>query len=93
MFHRSLLHRGLIKSDEGFSVETLSMTSIEYREGNHVLRVGCEPLAIGVQLFRSTVVCWGAPFESEMLPAAKKEEILTRVCHAFKFIGEPCRIV
>lgn len=93
MFHRSLLGRGLIESDEGFSVKTVSMTLVEYHEGSHVLSVFCEPLVTGVQLSRDSALHWDAPFENDSLSATKREEILANICRAFAFIGEPCEVV
>ena len=68
-------------SDDGFSVEFLGRSGIEYKEGEKSLRVDSEMLAppYGIAIYRESIRRWHPPFESVLLTAEHKNRIVDNI--------------
>jgi Immunity protein 74 len=85
----------VIASDEGFSVEVLGRTGIEYREGDRAMFVDSEVLAAGhgIAIFKASLKCWKPPHDTEPLSDEKKREILRNISSAIGFRKQPVEIL
>ena len=68
-------------SDDGFSVEFLGRSGIEYKEGEKSLRVDSEMLAppYGIAIYQESIRRWHPPFESVLLTAEHKNRIVDNI--------------
>lgn len=85
----------LIASDEGFSIEVLGRTGIEYREGERAMIVDAEVLAPGhgIALFKKSLLGWKPPYDGEHLSDERKVEILNNISRAINFRQQPIEIL
>ena len=85
----------VIESDEGFSVEVLGRTGIEYREGAKTMFVDSEVPASGhgIAIFRNSITGWNDPHHGEALSEQKKGEIVDNISRAIRFRQEPVDIL
>jgi hypothetical protein len=85
----------VVASDEGYSVEVLGRTGIEYREGERVMFVDSEVLATGhgIAVFKRSLKGWRPPHDSEPLSDEKKQEILNNISRAINFRKESVEIL
>jgi hypothetical protein len=81
----------VIVSDEGFSVEVLGRTGIDYREGDRSMFVDSEVLLKGIAIFRRSIKAWRPPHDAE--PITERERILANIRKAIEFRNEPVEIL
>jgi len=79
-------------SDRGFSVAVIGMSGLDYREGDHHLKLDCEPAAPGHRsdMFvygPQRTLRWQPPHEKEAIDETRKAGILDNVIRALKFLG------
>ena len=91
----SIPKRNVIASDEGFSVEVLGRTGIEYREGDRLLFVDAEVLASGhgIAVFKDSIKIWRPPHENDALSAERRSRIIENIRRAIEFRGQPIDIL
>jgi hypothetical protein len=85
----------VVSSDEGFSVEVLGRTGIEYREGDKSMFVDSEVLATGhgIAVFRNSIKAWRSPHEKEQITAEERQRILGNIRRAIEFRNQPVEIL
>ena len=85
----------VISSDDGFSVEVLGRTGIEYREGGKSMFVDSEVLATGrgIAVFRNSIKGWRLPYEKEQITAEERQRILGNICRAIEFQNQPVEVL
>lgn len=85
----------VVASDEGFSVEILGRTGIEYREGGKPLFVDSEVLAVGkgIAVFANSISNWSPPHEREGITSDEKQRILCNICRAMEFRNQPIEVL
>lgn len=85
----------VVSSDEGFSVEILGRTGIEYREVGKLMFVDSEVLAVGhgIAVFRSSIKGWQSPHEKEQITAEERQRILGNIRRAIEFQNQPVEIL
>ena len=93
-FRKLLFNR--VESDTGFRVKVRSFRFfVEYREGKRVAKIPVQPV-MGkalVNVYANTAVEWKAPFAAEVIPEAKRKEILKNVVEAMRFLNYPVEFV
>lgn len=79
----------LYVSSDGFSVEVMGRTGIQYREGDRQLFVDSEVLTgpSGMGVYRSSISKWDPPHENEVVDEAERERILENIRAAFRYQG------
>lgn len=79
----------LFVSDEGFSVEFLGRNGIEYKEGEKSMRVDSELLVPphGVSIYQQSMKGWRRPFESVVLTAEHKHQIVDNISRVIELQG------
>ena len=86
-FRRLLFNR--VDSDAGFRVKVRSFSLyVEYREGKRVARIPVQPV-MGkplVNVYANTAVEWKPPYASDVIPEAKRKEILKNIVDAMRFL-------
>jgi Immunity protein 74 len=85
----------VVYSDEGFSVEVLGRTGIEYCEGGKSMSVDSEVLATGhgIAVFRNSIKGWRSPHEKEQITSAERQRILENIRRAIEFRNQPIEIL
>lgn len=85
----------VVASDEGYSVEILGRTGLEYREGGKSAFVDSEILATGhgIAVFKNSIKGWRPPHENEELTAVGKQRILENIRRAIEFQKQPIEIL
>lgn len=85
----------VVESDEGYSVEVLGRTGIEYREAERVMFVDSEILSAGygIAIFTKSIERWNPPFEKEMITEEKRKIIVDNIRRAIEFRQQPVDIV
>ena len=85
----------VVASDEGFRVEILGRTGIDYAEGGRSMFVDGEILASphGIAVYQKSIRAWRPPHEREQLTAADRQRIIANICRAFEFQNLPVEIV
>ena len=95
MVYRKLLYNR-VESDAGYKVKVRSFRFyVEYREGKRVARIPVQPV-MGkplVNIYANTTVEWKPPHTSEVIPEAKRMEILRNVVDAMLFLNYPVEFV
>ena len=84
------------KSDAGFSVKDRSIQGFaEYREGDRraIVPVDNDFIQRRAYLRKDTVIKWNPPYETEVIPEEKRQEILQNVFEALRFSGGPIEMV
>lgn len=78
-----------VQSDKGFVVWMKNPFQIHYSKGDHSLVVAGEMLTGEADLLVSIspVKTWKAPFNSELIDHAKKDEIMANIRAALEFLG------
>lgn len=76
-------------SDSGFAVKFKWPHNVEYREGEKSLTAYMEMLSGDYQVYLDSrsIRRWKPPFQDEILPAEKKQEILNNICAGLDFLG------
>ena len=85
-----------VKSDAGFSVKDRSIQGFaEYREGGRRAKapVDNDFLQRRAYLSKETVIKWNPPYDTEVIPEEKRQEILQNVYEALRFNGGPIEMV
>jgi hypothetical protein len=84
----------VVASDEGFSVEVLGMTGLDYSEGGKSMLVDSEILTEGhgIAVYKNSIKAWRPPHEREQLTAEDKQRIIGNICRAFDFRNEPVAV-
>ena len=88
-FRKGIFKRRFVEADEGgirgcaFSVE-LRLRGLAYREGDHILKVGVEPLrgAAGWAIYLDTFSRWEAPFGEEKLSSDEITRVRENIVRA-----------
>jgi hypothetical protein len=85
----------VVSSDEGFSVEVLGRTGIEYREGDKSAFVDSEVLAAGqgIALFRDSIKAWRPPHENEPITEKERDQIVENIRRAIEFREQPVEVI
>ena len=85
----------MVSSDEGFSVEVLGRTGIEYREGGKLMFADSEVLAVGhgIMVIKDSIRAWWPPNEKEQVAAKQRQRIVENIRRAIAFRKEPVEIV
>jgi len=91
----SIPRTNLVASDEGFSVEVLGRTGIEYKEGDRSIFVDSEVLSAGhgIAVFRNSIKVWRPPFQNEEISDDKRQRIIENIRRAIGFQGQPVEIM
>ena len=84
----------MITSDEGYSVEILGRTGLEYREGNKSMFVDSEVLGVGhgIVIFSRSMRTWRAPNENEVITEKKRGDIIKNIRLAIEFQKQPVEV-
>jgi hypothetical protein len=90
MFTRS---DGVIRSDEGFSVQLLGRSGVLYKEGDHEMVIGSEGVIGGIAVWRATIQTWKPPHHVEPIDDRKRESILENICQALRFQGDEIKVI
>ena len=82
----------IITSDEGFSVQVLGVTGLQYRERDATLRISSEVLASphGVVVYQSSIKNWD---DGEVIDEARRNEIVGNIRRAFAFRGVAVEVI
>jgi hypothetical protein len=85
----------VVASDEGFFVEVLGRTGIEYTEGDRSAFVDAEVLAAGhgIAIFKNSIKGWQAPHDDVPMLEKEKERIIDNVRRAMEFRRQPVEIL
>ena len=85
----------VVSSDEGFTVQILGRTGIEYREGDKSMFVDSEILATGygIAVFKNSIKAWRAPHEREQVSEEQRRRILENICRAIEFQNEQVEVL
>jgi Immunity protein 74 len=85
----------VVASDEGFSVEVLGRTGIEYREGSKSAFVDSEVLVTGhgIAVFKDSIKRWRPPHDKELISTEERRRILDNIRRAIAFHNEPVQIL
>ena len=86
MFHIPRLN--VIESENGFSVEILGRTGIEYRESSKAMFIESEILMTdvpNVAIWKDHIRAWKPPHDKEPVSEEKRTEILRHICAALKW--------
>ena len=85
----------MVACDEGFSVEVLGRTGIEYREGSKSAFVDSEVLATGrgIAVFKDSIKGWRPPHDKEAISAEQRQRILDNIRRAISFKNQPVEIL
>lgn len=85
----------VVSCEEGFSVEVLGRTGIEYREGCKSVFVDSEILATGhgIVVFKNSIKAWRPPHDKEELTAAQRQRIIENVRRAIEFRKQPVEVL
>jgi Immunity protein 74 len=85
----------VVSSDEGFSVEVLGRTGIEYREGDKSVFVDSEVLASGhgIAVFRYSIKAWRPPHGNETMTEKEIDQIVENIRRAMEFRMQPVEVV
>jgi hypothetical protein len=83
MFRR--LNMQGVESDKGFVVQCISRFSMEYREGDHRMLLGCESDAAGRLHVQTPRRHWDPPFSEQEIPDQKLEEIRENIAESLRF--------
>lgn len=83
-----------VESDEGFSVEVLGVTGVEYKAGDKTLFVDAEVLQTGgIALFTRSIVTWKPPHDKRPISDAEKKVIISNIVEALAFKNLPVVIM
>ncbi len=80
----------VVESDEGFSVEVLGRTGINYTEGSKTMFIDSEVLMgpSGMVVYKDSIKNWQKPYDnSELIDVKKRDEIMENIRQAFLFQG------
>ena len=81
--------RNVIESDEGFSVEILGLTGLNYCEGEKCVRISSELSApwhaTAMTVFRSSIHSWAGEYSSEIIDDETREKIIENIRSAFRW--------
>jgi len=85
----------VVASDEGFSVEVLGRTGIEYREADKSAFVDSEVLVTGrgIAVFKNSIQRWRPPHDKEPISFEQRQHILNNICRAIAFRNQPVEIL
>jgi hypothetical protein len=85
----------VVSSDEGFSVEVLGRTGIEYREGGKAAFVDSEILATGhgIAVFKNSIKGWRPPHDKEGITAEQRQRIIENIRRAIEFQRQPVEVL
>jgi hypothetical protein len=78
----------VIANDEGFSIEVLGRTGIEYKEGDKAMFIDSEILMTKVPtvaIWKDRMQTWKPPHDKEKITEEKRMEILKNICAALKW--------
>jgi hypothetical protein len=78
----------VVQSDEGFSIELLGRTGMEYREGDKIMHIESEVGMTEVPtlaIWKDWIRAWKPPHNTEQITEEKRMEILKRICAALKW--------
>ncbi len=84
------------KSDAGFIVKDRSISGFaEYREGDRraIVQIENNFFARKAYLSKKSAIKWKSPYDSELIPEEKRQEILNNVFEALRFSGCPIEMV
>ena len=79
----------LYQSDSGFSVEVLGQTGLQYSEAGRTMFIDSEVLTgpTGMMVYRSSIVRWAPPHDTEQLSEQKRTQIVENITEAFRAHG------
>jgi hypothetical protein len=84
----------LIVSENGFSVEVLGLTGVEYREGERKTFVDSEILATkGIAIFSKSIKRWDTSLKSTEISLEEKQMIIKNIADAIAFMGEEVQVM
>jgi hypothetical protein len=83
----------VVLSDQGYSVEVLGRTGIEYREGNKSAFVDSEVLTGGIAVYRASIKNWRPPHDNEEITEVQKSRIIENIRRAIGFRNEPVEVL
>jgi hypothetical protein len=88
MFKKLLFAHG-VKNHSGISIKFKGLHNIEYREGAKISIAFRERLVgdPGMDIDSSSIASWEPPFDKDLIPDAKKQEILENICQAADVLG------
>jgi immunity protein 74 of polymorphic toxin system len=84
----------VIASDEGFTVEVLGRTGIQYSEGQRSMFVDSEVLSVGhgIAVFKDSIKAWPSPQGEQPIDEIERQRILDNIRRAIAFQDEPVEI-
>lgn len=84
-----------IKSDEGFSVEVLSIVGILYSEGTRRMQINSEVMirVDGIVVHTDSIRAWDPPYENEVIDTNKKSQIIKNIERAFQYRGYKMHVI
>ena len=79
----------LYESSDGFSVEVLGHTGLQYREAGRRMFVDSEVLtgASGMAVYKDTIQKWDPPYDNVPVTDSDRGRILNNIRDAFRFQG------
>lgn len=86
MLRKRLFNR--VESDAGFTVKIRAFKGyVEYREAPRTARVPVQPIfgRAVITVYMDTPIKWNSPYSSELIPEAKRTEILKNIIDAMRF--------
>lgn len=85
----------VVCSDEGYSVEVLGRTGIEYREGAKSMFVDSEVLVAGkgIAVFERSINAWRVPHEKEKITPEQRQRILENIRRAMEFRNQKVEVL
>jgi len=85
----------VVSSDEGFSVEVLGRTGIEYKEGDKAAFIDSEVLASGhgIAVFTHSIKAWLPPHQNELITEKERDQIVDNIRRAMEFKKQPVEVV
>jgi hypothetical protein len=77
------------RSSQGYSVNLLGPKfGVEYREGDHVTRIGVEKYAVDVDwvIYMPSKIDWLPPYQHEPVSEEKRQQVRERVIECLDFL-------
>jgi len=85
----------VIESDEGFSVEVLGQTGLQYTEGENHVRVDAEVLAgpSGLAIYSESLREMVGPKGNTTITPERRSKIIDNIRRAFRFSGFEIQVI
>ncbi|MBD8065156.1 hypothetical protein IC608_06690 [Devosia sp. PTR5] len=85
----------VIESSEGYRVEVLGRTGVQYTEGQKSMQIDSEVLAgpSGLVIYTNTISAWDAPNHVVRIEDLDRARIIGNIRAAFKFRGYDIEVI